>query len=413
MRSQGGSLPAATPRLWESLTLLGAVALAMAGQLLGLASAIVEIDIARDLTEGFAILDGEVHPRQGPQIGGIFHLGPWWFYLVAAVLLLSPSLTAYTLIMGALASLKFPIAAWVGLRLAGPRFAALLVAASALPGVAAYQFFGVSHTSFVELFVWLGGALLLEGRRCLARPHAQTIWCFLSGLAFCLALHAHPTALAWTPFWFVGLVWAAGNGPRAMVCILAGLLGAVLPLLPMLPALWQEWLDWRDPAQRPAHARAVGDSLASVVPLLRGVLWSEPERIAGTAFAAGERAPLLWRWIWGGGSAGACWLLHAGSFAQEPRFGCRLASLFWPWLLFRFFWPGRPRSRRFTRPFPSCPCLRLCLPAGGWQRCDCLVGRFFYRFWLARSCFSRPQRWRLPSAHKAVGFVCALPSPAA
>jgi hypothetical protein len=308
---------AARPDGWGLLGLV--VMLACIGSLLPLPSALFEIDLARDVTEGFAILGGQDPPRLGPEIGGRFHLAPWWFYLVAAVLTVVPSLTAYTVVLGALASLKFVLAAWVGVQLGGVRLASALVAAVALPGVTAYQFFGVTHTNFVELFLWLSlAALLALGR---GRPDAQVApspprrwrgpWAALSALAFCMALHAHPTAVAALPAWLALFVVTSG-GLRAAIPLLPwAAVGGALPLLPVLPELVAAATQVFDPSVQRPYARPVGDDLSSVFTLLRGVLWTEPETMAGTAFAAGERPPALWRGAWlvlvGGGLVAAAW----------------------------------------------------------------------------------------------------------
>ncbi len=305
------------------------VLLAGSGQVWPLSSAIFDIDLARDVTEGFAILDGLTPPRQGPEIGGRFHLGPWWFYLVAAVLAVVPSLTAYTIAMGALASLKFALAAWVGVLLGGARLATALIAAVALPGVTAYQFFGVTHTNFVEVFLWLSLAALLALRsRRLRQDVGQSflrpsggLWVALSALAFCLALHAHPTALAALPLWLALFVVCAGGVRQAVRLGPWAIVGGVLPLLPALPDLASAVMQLFDPSAQRPYAKEVGDDPRSVFALLRGVLWTEPETLAGTVFAAGERPPGLWYGMWivlaGSALAGALWAALAAAAPER------------------------------------------------------------------------------------------------
>jgi len=263
-------------------------------QVLPLTRAIIEFDITRDLQTGFAILDGDQSPRHGPQIGGLFHLGPWWFYVVAAVLAISGSLTQYTLILGAIASLKFAVAAWVGWSLGGVRFAALVVAAAALPGLAAYQFVMITHTNFVELFLWLTVAACLS----LRRPGLHVPKLVLTGLAFAISVHAHPTVIGALPLLLIGTRLAAADTRVWLRDLLWLALPGVLTLLPVLPDLPTEFARALDPAQRGPLAREAGDQIASVLPLLRGVLWGEPLAFAGTAFADGARPPLAWRVAW-------------------------------------------------------------------------------------------------------------------
>ena len=63
---------------------------------------VVSIDVARDLYWGQRIVVGEALPLIGPPVGTTMLLGPVWYYLVAAVLAVSGSLTAYFSLMGCL-----------------------------------------------------------------------------------------------------------------------------------------------------------------------------------------------------------------------------------------------------------------------------------------------------------------------
>ncbi|MFN3629930.1 MAG: hypothetical protein ACK4XK_07725 [Casimicrobiaceae bacterium] len=282
-------------------------------------TALVEIDIARDLTEGFAILDGQAAPDKGPEIGGRFHLAPGWFYLVAGVLAVSPSITAYTLLMGGLASLKFAAAAWVGYQLGSRRLAAAAVAAAALPGLAGYQFFGVTHTNFVELFLWLAIAFALQigppernqGEFDNPGWHRDGVRAGTSALAFCLAFHAHPTTIALFLPWLALLVVRAGGLGPTVRLVPWLLVGGGIPLAPALPELFAALVAAVSDEGGRTYARPIGDHPLSVFAVLRGLLWSEPSTIAGTAFAAGQAPPPAWRVAWivlvGGGLAAALW----------------------------------------------------------------------------------------------------------
>ena len=309
--------------------MVAGVLAACIGSVLCLPSGIVEIDVARDLTEARAILDGEPWPRHGPEIGGRFHLSPWWFYLAALVLALTSSLTGYMIVMGGLASLKFVLAAWVGWKLGGVRLALATVSAAALPGVAGYQFFGVTHTNFVEPFVWLALALLLSltGRRVGTRRARVAV--LASAVALSLALHAHPTAIALVPSWIALLIVRSGSLAGALRLLPWAVVGGLAPLLPAIPELVSALGAVSGSTESRPYARQVGDSAWSFLALLRGILWAEPASIAGTAFAAGERPPLAWSIAW-------CALVGTGlvsALYQAVRGDPRARALArWAWL---------------------------------------------------------------------------------
>lgn len=211
------------------------------------------------------------------------------------------------------------MAAWVGYQLGGRRLACAAVAAAALPGLAGYQFFGVTHTNFVELFVWLATALALQvgqparNESALANrsTHRDGVWAGASALAFCLAFHAHPTTIALCVPWLALLVVRAGGLGRTLALVPWLLVGGGIPLAPALPEMFAALVAAVSDEGGRAYARPIGDHPLSVLEVLRGLLWSEPSTIAGTAFASGQAPPLAWRLAWivlvGSGLASALW----------------------------------------------------------------------------------------------------------
>ena len=234
---------------------------------------VVSIDVARDLYWGQRIVLGEALPSIGPPIGTITLLGPVWYYLVAAVLAVSGSLTVYFLLMGCLVASKFALAYVVGKRWLGPAFGVSLAVAAAVPGVASYQLLGIGHPWFVEAALWWAAWC---GLRLFDAPD-QTRWAIGLGLAAALALHAHPTAVLLLPWALVVIVtlpsrhrWRAliVSGLAAFAVFSPWLLGTVFPALAAHGA-----------ADNAVGPSGIGGSIAGVSGIAPNVLWMQAKNI--------------------------------------------------------------------------------------------------------------------------------------
>lgn len=204
----------------------------------------VILDTTRDLTAAIAILEGAELPLRGPVINAMAHLGPLWFYLLAAVLAFTDSIGLTLTMVGVLAAAQFPLAYGLGSRLQDRRFGLLFALALALPGWADLAQVLVSHTSVIASAMLVGGWCLLrvarDGRR----------WWVAFGLAQSLALHAHPATLLLV----VPAAWVLWRRRPLLAAdapwLLLGMLAALVPFLPMLWAEWSEGL----PALAPVTA---------------------------------------------------------------------------------------------------------------------------------------------------------------
>ena len=234
---------------------------------------VVSIDVARDLYWGQRIVVGEALPLIGPPVGTTMLLGPVWYYLVAAVLAVSGSLTAYFSLMGCLLASKFALAYVVGKRWLGPVFGVSLAVAAAAPGVASYQLLGMGHPWFVETALWWAAW-------CALRLHAapdQTRWAIGLGLAAALALHAHPTAVLLLPWALVVIValpphhrWRAliVSALAAFAVFSPWLVGTVFPALAVHGA-----------ADNAVGPSGIGGSIVGVAGIAPNVLWMQAKNI--------------------------------------------------------------------------------------------------------------------------------------
>lgn len=235
--------------------------------------ATVLLDSSRDLSQAWAIVQGEPL-LLGPRIDDRFHLGPVWFWLLAAPLAASKSAAFTLLCVGLLASLKFPLAYACGKRMLDARFGVFWAVALALPGWNSLQPMFPTHTNLVEALML---AALLPLIRLWQREEAHG-WCaygLLQGLAF----HAHPATVLLLPL-AAAVAWQRRAMLRGDAASMAG--GAALAVLPFAPMLWHEASHgW--PMLGTLFARGVGGGILGVLELARGVFVQGP----GSAFAPG------------------------------------------------------------------------------------------------------------------------------
>lgn len=191
-------------------------------------------DSARDVMQGLSVLQGD-WPLLGPRIGGVWHLGSVWFYVLAGVLALTSSVSLTFLFVGFLAAAQIPLGYVFGSRLHGRRFGLFLACVLALPGVWVSAAALPTHAALVGSLVCLAGVCVQSAWR------APTVWRMaLVGLVCSLACHAHPTAL-WLAVPVLGLLRHTQKQQGTNQALLALVWMVLAALLPLLPMLWHEW----------------------------------------------------------------------------------------------------------------------------------------------------------------------------
>lgn len=184
-------------------------------------------DTARDIVQGILVSQEHVFPGAGPLIADRWVLSPLWFYLVAALGLVTRSVVTLTLLVGAIAGLKIPLAYVLGRRVLDARFGMLFAALVTLPSWNVLEHLVWSHTNLVQVCA-LAACLALW--RVHERP-GDARW-FVALLALALATQAHPTnlvfALALLPLLRATVLRAGWRG------VLAGVLAGIVLALPSL-----------------------------------------------------------------------------------------------------------------------------------------------------------------------------------
>jgi len=191
---------------------------------------VLVIDSGRDLAWALSIARAAELPLYGPELNGIWHLGPAWYFVLAGVLAVTGSITGIALGVGLLSTAKLGFAYLLGRELGDRSLGIAAAALAALPGWSSLASIVLSHTSVVETAV---AATLWLSVRAWRRvdPTAAV------GAAGCaaLALHAHPTAIIVLPAVLAALWHASVRQRRVSRCLLAGMV-FVLPFLPPIAA---------------------------------------------------------------------------------------------------------------------------------------------------------------------------------
>lgn len=273
----------------------------------------VEGDFARDLYAALRITQGRAWPTEGPIISGTLYLGPVWYYAIAAVMKLGGSLTAVVAAIAIASSLQFPLAYVLGRealdRATGLAWAAML----ALPGVGSLASLWIAHPSLVPTLVLL--VLLATWR---ARARASAGWLAFAGLAFGLALHAHPTTLPLAlPIAWVGFERVRSEGRKGIAGAFAAVVLAALPFAPLLAG----WGQHAAAAVRLSSQVAEGwaalrpEAFATVV---AAVVWRVPDLLVGTWVSADGTPMAAWRAYAVALGAAAAWGIVRSAARGQP-----------------------------------------------------------------------------------------------
>ncbi|HEY0230030.1 MAG TPA: hypothetical protein VGC55_02160 [Dokdonella sp.] len=230
------------------------------------------IDLARDMFVAHRLLSGQEFPLAGPILAGTIHLGPVWYYLLAALLALGGSWIGTMALLFAIAALQVPLAYLAG-KAAHSRSAGLLWACGlAIPCWSTFELVLPLH--FV-LSAPLLLAFVLSALRYVKRPRLKYL--VAMSLGFVLALHAHPAnaGLVWI---LIGVVvWAVRRRACSARELAIALGVASLPLLPYLAWDWMHgFADMRAGLAFVGDAQQTG-AFAAVLPLFGAVAWGGTE----------------------------------------------------------------------------------------------------------------------------------------
>jgi len=259
------------------LRLLGLVGLAML-LLIRIPFSAAHTDLAHDLFVAWQLDHGIAIPWSGRPLAGTIHLGPFYYWLLGALIFLSGgSWLGTSLLLGALAATQVPLAYLVGKeahsRRAGLIWAVLILA----PSWTSLEWVFPGHNLLTPTFAL---AYLLCILRFVRKPRFR----YLCGivLAFVLGLHAHPTmiGLLWTGIGVI--IWTVF---RRRLILRQLFSASVIGLLPLLP--YFVWDGLNGFADFRAGAAYLGDDgkvghLALAAPILWATLSGGPEYWLGT-----------------------------------------------------------------------------------------------------------------------------------
>jgi len=192
--------------------------------------AATHLDFARDVFVAWRFLQGDDVPLAGPVLAGTIHLGPAWYWLLAALLAITRSWLGVVLLLGALSATQIVLAFRLGNVLHGERAGVLWAALLAIPSWSNVEWMLPQHYVLTAPLVL---AFLLCATRYVQQRRARSL--IGMALTFVLALHAHPSSagLFWIALgvvahavWKRELRWQALAAAVAVACV------------PLLPYLW-------------------------------------------------------------------------------------------------------------------------------------------------------------------------------
>lgn len=276
-------------------------------------SSTASTDTNRDIYFAQQIASAREFPLLGPQINGMLHMGPVWFYVLAPAAWLVPNAAAVTACMAFIGALQFPLAYCLGTHFGSPREGLLFVLALAAPGFMAVSLVSLTHTIAVIPSLLLGVFAAMAYR---ARPDwKRASWL---GVVSALALNAHPTTL---PVLAALLLWSA-IGARGLrhVFLHAAIVAAVVALsfAPMLYAQWRDGFADAATTAQYVHATLALPSLSKGLFLVYAILDYGPKYMARFWLdmpAVGARWLMA---VWAGVVVAAGFGLVA-RFLREPR----------------------------------------------------------------------------------------------
>ncbi len=250
------------PRHWWSGHAV-VLALLVLLHLLRVPYAATHLDFARDLFVAWRFLQGEEVPLAGPVLAGTLHLGPAWYWLLAALLAITRSWLGVVALLGVLSASQVILAWRLGRALHSERAGLLWAALLAVPAWSNFEWMLPQH------YV-LTAPLVLAFLLCATRfvQQRRTRWLIGMSVSFVLALHAHPSSvgLAWIGLGV--LVHAISTRQFSLRAWLAALTVGVLPLLPYL--LWSlnnDFADFRAGGSYLLDGQSTG-SVVNALPLL-------------------------------------------------------------------------------------------------------------------------------------------------
>jgi hypothetical protein len=190
-------------------------------------------DTNRDIFFAEQIASGSYFPLSGPEINGMLHLGPLWYYILGLALWLIPNAAAVTGAMTAMSSLQFPLAYYVGRRFGSAREGLLFALALAMPGFMNMAFGSMTHPVII-VSAFLFGIVAAANYR--ENPDTRRAICL--GVACLLMATAHPTLVTIAGFL---VVWAALRTREPRDWIWHGGIVLGILLISLAPMVYEQW----------------------------------------------------------------------------------------------------------------------------------------------------------------------------
>lgn len=274
------------------------------------------VDTARDVYNAWQIANGNHFPLEGPYVGGVFHGGPIWFYILAVPLLLTSSWVVMSFWVGLLTSMKYVLAYACGARLVDRKFGLMWACLLAFPDWTSINYLIFSHTNLIETSLLLCGYCLIRWQQGSVR------WFVMMCLVIGLGIHAHPTLYAAGLVAIPFVIRSLWHKDLAWWWLPIGALAAAVPLIPyIISQSLNQWPDLQS-GQGYFDSQPLWMNLQGVWDVLQGALFDGPlialQHVLGLHGAALVVAGLLIGLILAGGVALSIYALFRRSTAAVP-----------------------------------------------------------------------------------------------
>lgn len=213
----------------------------------------LHLDLSRDMRQAFAIVNGTELPMNGQLLGGRFRLGPVWYYLLAALVWLFKGWLPIVMALAALAGTQVFLAYLLGKEVQSKQAGMVFAALGVFPSWTFYEQMFPTHVILVPALVMLAMVAAVRFAK-----NGKQKYLLVQGLAFSLAIHAHPTALIAV----LPLLYFNTKGffafQRRWWAVAAALLLFALPFSPMVAYQMQSGFSMAD--QVFAHVLGAGEA---------------------------------------------------------------------------------------------------------------------------------------------------------
>jgi hypothetical protein len=244
------------------------------------------MDTALDIYTAWQIASGNNFPLERPMLGGLIHIGPIWFYVLALPMIFTKNWVAISVWVGLLSGFKYALAYACGQRLGSRNLGLIWACLLAIPNWTAINYLVFTHINLVET------AVLFSFYSFIRWHQGERHWFLIMCLSVGIGVHTHPS------FYAVGLAFIpmiATTMYRKQLSpgyVVLGVLAATMPFIPyFISQHLQQWPDLHASGSY-LESQAVSNNWLGFLDVSRGALVDGP--IIALRYVLNLHGLLLW-----------------------------------------------------------------------------------------------------------------------